>query len=61
MSEEFIKKMEEYSAVLNDDFPTIPLLYKGEERCIEMIDQCIAAKKNVEEMGFYFHDMDIKY
>lgn len=61
MSEEFIKKMEEYSAVLNDDFPTIPLLYGGEERCIEMIDQCIAAKKNVTDMGFYSHDMDIKY
>lgn len=53
MSEEFVKKMDEYYEMFDDCFPTIPLLDYGEERCIEMIDQCLAAKKDVTEMGFY--------
>lgn len=61
MSEEFLKKMEEYNKVFKGGFPTIPLYWKGEERCIEMIDQCLASKKDVTEMGFYSHDNDIQY
>lgn len=63
LTEKFMKKMEEYDKVFKGrgGFPTIPLLDYGEERCIEMIDQCLAAKKDVIEMGFYYQDNDIKY
>lgn len=61
MSDEFLKKMDEYRERFDDSFPTIPLLDEGEERCIEMIDQCITANKDVVEMGFYILDDEILY
>lgn len=53
LRERLVEKMDEYLEMFDSCFPTIPLLEEGEEQCIEMINQCLASKKNVAEMGFY--------
>lgn len=62
MKQKLLNKMEEYQATFGDSFPTIPLARgRSDDECIEIINRCIAAKKDVYEMGFCSDSLDIKY
>ena len=50
---EFDKMQNLYDRMFEDGFPSIPLLDEGPEKCVEIIKDCLAQKKNVEELGYY--------
>lgn len=46
------EKLEQYEKTFDDVFPTIPLLQNNsDEAVIAMIDRCIAANKDVYDIG----------
>lgn len=53
--------VEEYNKVFPGGFPSIPLMRKGKEKVIEIIENCIKEKKDVYKMGYLKLDNDIKY
>lgn len=62
MGQKLLEKMEEYQAAFGDSFPTIPLARgRSDDECIELINKCISAKKDVYAMGFCSESPDIAY
>lgn len=57
----FYEAFDEYNEKFPDGFPTIPLMNRGEAWCINVIEQCIHAGKDVYEMGYIEDDPDIEY
>lgn len=58
----YMKKLREYAERFGDGFPTIPLAWgRSDEEVVELIDKCLAAGKNVYEMGLVSEDDDLKY
>ncbi len=61
MNEKVQKAYRLYKETFNDDFPTIPLAESlTEEEIVEMIDECVEAKKDVYDLGYLSLD-DIMY
>lgn len=61
MNEKLLKAYETYKETFKSDFPTIPLAETMEdEEIMEMIDECVEAKKDVYELG-YLELNDIQY
>lgn len=62
MSDQMMKYLDKYNEVFENGFPTIPLLLDGdEEKCIEIIENCLKENKDVEEMGYYKSDNSVMY
>ena len=47
MSEQLLNALDRYYDTFNDSFPTIPRCGQEEEEMIEIINKCIAEKKDV--------------
>ena len=58
---EFDKKLAEYRATFNDQFPTFVLAFLGYDEMSAMIDSCIAAGKDAYDIGYLTLDESIKY
>ena len=58
MGDELIQALELYENTF-DSFPTIPMSGRTEEEMIDMINKCVAAKKDVYDMGYL--DIDAVY
>lgn len=56
MGDKLLQVLELYENTFDDSFPTIPMSGRTEEEMIDMINKCVAAKKDVYEMGY----LDIK-
>ena len=55
-------KLKEYARRFGDGFPTIPLAWgRSDAEVAEIIDKCLAAGKDVYEMGYLTLDLDVKY
>lgn len=52
MGDELLQALEQYEQVFDDFFPTVPMSGHTEEEMIDMIDQCISAKKDIYDMGY---------
>lgn len=52
MGEELLQALEVYEKTFNDSFPTIPMSGRTEEEMIEIINECVSAKKDVYDMGY---------
>ena len=61
MKDLLLEAEEHYEAVFGDVFPTFPFFDASEEEIIEMINSCIAEKKDVRSMGYLPSDPDIRY
>ena len=62
MKEQLMEKMKQYAKTFGDGFPTIPLAWdRTDEELIEIIDRCLAEKKDVYELGILTNDEDVKY
>ncbi len=59
MGDELIQALELYENTFDDSFPTIPMSGRTEEEMIDMINKCVAAKKDVYDMGYL--DIDAVY
>ena len=56
------KKMEEYSKMFDDGFPTIPLAWgRTEKELIAIIDDCLKKKKDVYELGYVKDNSNMDY
>lgn len=56
MGDKLLQVLELYENTFDDSFPTIPMSGRTEEEMIDIINKCVAAKKDVYEMGY----LDIK-
>ena len=56
-----IEALDRYRDVFDDNFPTVPFMGASEDEIIEMINKCIAEKKDVYDMGYLSLDPDIWY
>lgn len=59
MGDELIQALELYERTFDDSFPTIPMSGRTEGEMIDMISKCVAAKKDVYDMGYL--DIDAVY
>lgn len=59
MGDELIQALELYERTFDDSFPTIPMSGHTEEEMIDMINKCVAAKKDVYDMDYL--DIDAVY
>lgn len=53
LGSEFDSLVALYDKTFKDSFPSIPLLNNGYEKCIEIIKDCLAQGKNVEELKYF--------
>ena len=52
MGNKLIQALELYENTFDDSFPTIPLSGRTEEEMIDMINECVSAKKDIYDMGY---------
>ena len=52
MSEQILKALDRYYNTFDDSFPMAAMSGVGENDVIEMIDKCIAQRKDVYDLGY---------
>lgn len=52
MSEQILKALDRYYNAFDDSFPMAAMSGVGENDVIEMIDKCIAQRKDVYDLGY---------
>ena len=61
MSDLLIEALDRYRDVFDDIFPMSRCKAVPEEEVLEMINKCIAEKKDVEKMGFVVYEEGVVY
>lgn len=52
MGDKLLQALELYENTFDDSFPTIPMSGRTEEEMIDMINECVSAKKDIYDMGY---------
>lgn len=52
MDNKLLQALEQYEKAFDDSFPTIPMSGHTEEVMIDIINECVSAKKDVYDMGY---------
>lgn len=52
MGEKLLQALDLYEKTFDDSFPTIPMSGRTEEEMIDIINECVSAKKDVYDMGY---------